>query len=46
MRGKWVQPALPEMICPVTGRHYHTRPEWVLASNHHTYRLGVLDGET
>jgi len=45
MRGKWVKPVLAEMVCPVTGRHYHTRPEWVLTSTHHTYRLGVLDDE-
>ena len=34
-----------EMICPVTGHAYVTRPEWLLTSNHHTYRLGVLDSE-
>ena len=38
--------ALPaQMTCPVTGRSYVTRPEWILSSSHHTYRLGVLDGE-
>jgi signal transduction histidine kinase/CheY-like chemotaxis protein len=45
MKGKWIQPVLAEMVCPVTGRQYHTRPEWVLTSGHHTYRLGVLDNE-
>ena len=41
------QEAVPfsEMTCPVTGHSYVTRPEWVLSSSHHTYRLGVLDGE-
>jgi len=34
-----------EMICPVTGHSYLTRPEWTLTSSHHTYRIGVLDGE-
>jgi len=34
-----------EMICPLTGRAYETRPEWTLTSSHHTYRIGVLDGE-
>lgn len=34
-----------EMICPITGHSFVTRPEWIMASSHHTYRLGVLDGE-
>lgn len=34
-----------EMVCPVTGHAYLTRPEWLLSSSHHTYRLGVLDDE-
>ncbi|HNY31396.1 MAG TPA: ATP-binding protein [Fibrobacteria bacterium] len=34
-----------EMVCPVTGKRYLTRPEWFLSSNHHSYRIGVLDGE-
>ncbi|HQF54676.1 MAG TPA: ATP-binding protein [Fibrobacteria bacterium] len=34
-----------EMLCPVTGHAYLTRPEWLLSSSHHTYRLGVLDNE-
>ena len=38
-----ILPSLPEMVCPVTGRAYETRPEWTLGSDHHTYRLGVLD---
>ncbi|MBK8803426.1 MAG: response regulator [Fibrobacteres bacterium] len=34
-----------EMVCPVTGKRYLTRPEWFLSSNHHSYRIGVLEGE-
>jgi signal transduction histidine kinase/ActR/RegA family two-component response regulator len=45
VKSKWAQPALPDMICPVTGRQYVTRPEWVGSSDHHLHRLGVLDGE-
>ena len=39
------EPHVSKMTCPVTGRAYVTRPEWILSSSHHTYRLGVLDGE-
>jgi signal transduction histidine kinase len=39
------EPQVSKMTCPITGRSYVTRPEWILSSSHHTYRLGVLDGE-
>lgn len=45
MRSSWVRPALSDMVCPVTGRRYETRPEWVGSSDHHIRRLGVLDDE-
>jgi signal transduction histidine kinase/ActR/RegA family two-component response regulator len=31
------------MVCPVTGRTYLTRPEWVGSTDHHLCRLGVMD---
>jgi hypothetical protein len=43
MNPRRIRPSLPETVRPVSGRSYLTRPEWLLASNHHTYRLGVLD---
>ena len=43
MKSRWIQPSLPEMVCPVTGLPFLTRPEWVLGSDHHTFRFGVLD---
>ena len=43
MKRRWNQPSLPDLVCPVTGRAYETRAEWVQGSDHHTYRVGVLD---
>ncbi len=45
MKSNWVRPPLSDMICPVTGKQYVMRPEWVGSSDHHTYRLGVMDNE-
>jgi len=32
-----------EFVCPVTGRHWESRPEWVIAGPRSTYRFYVLE---